>query len=71
MERRASVGQMRSEARCPYVTAIFQHESWSGRAHSRHQEALPLRIPTMISGMCSLVIPRTVFFAVAAQEAEN
>lgn len=62
---------MRSEARRPYVTAIFQHGSWFGRAHSRHQDALPLRIPTMISGMCSLVIPRTVFCAVAAQKAED
>lgn len=71
MERRASVGQMRSEARRPYVTAIFQHGSWSGRAHSRHQDALPLRIPTMILGMCSFVIPRTRFRALAAQEAED
>lgn len=62
---------MRSEARRPYVTAIFQHGSWSGRAHSRHQDALPLRIPTMISGMCSLVIPRTRFRALAAQEAKD
>lgn len=62
---------MRSEARRPYVTAIFQHGSWSGRAHSRHQDALPLRIPTMTSGMCSLVIPRTRFRALAAQEAED
>lgn len=46
-------------------------DSWSGRAHSRHQDALPLRIPTMISGMCSLVIPRTRFRAVAAQKAED
>lgn len=71
VERRASVGEMRSEARRPYVTAIFQHGSWFGRAHSRYQDALPLRIPTMISGMCSLVIPRTGFRAVAAQKAED
>lgn len=46
-------------------------DSWSGRAHSRHQDALPLRIPTMISDICSLVIPRTRFRAVAAQKAEG
>lgn len=65
---------MRSEARLSPVVSYPDQDRGSSCGHTRLDPKSLIncpRMPTMISGMCSLVIPRTRFRALAAQEAED
>lgn len=65
---------MRSEARLSPVVSYPDQDRGSSCGHTHLHPKCHincLRMPTMISGMCSLVIPRTVFCALAAQKTED